>query len=121
MGDIDIAVAFNKGKVWFKVPPSVKITFTGKRPANVTAKDIVLNLLHQFGANTLLGYSVEFYGEAVDDLTLDERITIASMGTEMGVIVLLFTPSDAIMQYCEEQTGRKLEKPMANPDATYEQ
>ncbi len=121
MGDIDIAVAFNKGKVWFKVPPSVKITFKGKRPANVTAKDIVLNLLHQFGANTLLGYSVEFYGEAVDELTLDERITIASMGTEMGVIVLLFTPSDAIMQYCEEQTGRKLEKPMADPDATYEQ
>jgi homoaconitate hydratase family protein len=121
MGDIDIAVAFNKGKIWFKVPPSVKITFTGKRPANVTAKDIVLNLLHQFGANTLLGYSVEFYGEAVDDLTLDERITIASMGTEMGVIVLLFTPSDAIMQYCEKQTGRKLEKPMADPDATYEQ
>lgn len=121
MGDIDIAVAFNKGKVWFKVPPSVKITFTGKSPANVTAKDIVLNLLHQFGANTLLGYSVEFYGEAVDDLTLDERITIASMGTEMGVIVLLFTPSDAIMQYCEKQTGRKLEKPAADPDATYEQ
>ena len=120
MGDIDIAVAFNKGKVWFKVPPSVKITFTGKRPANVTAKDIVLNLLHQFGANTLLGYSVEFYGEAVDDLTLDERITIASMGTEMGVIVLLFTPSDAIMQYCEKQTGHKLEKPAADPDATYE-
>ncbi|MDP2722828.1 MAG: aconitase/3-isopropylmalate dehydratase large subunit family protein [Bacteroidales bacterium] len=121
MGDIDIAVAFNKGKVWFKVPPSVKITFTEKRPSNVTAKDIVLNLLHQFGANTLLGYSVEFYGEAVDELTLDERITIASMGTEMGVIVLLFTPSDAIMQYCEKQTGRKLEKPMADPDATYEQ
>ncbi|PKP33491.1 MAG: homoaconitate hydratase [Bacteroidetes bacterium HGW-Bacteroidetes-16] len=121
MGDIDIAVAFNKGKVWFKVPPSVKITFKGKRPANVTAKDIVLNLLHQFGANTLLGYSVEFHGESVDDLTLDERITIASMGTEMGVIVLLFTPSEAIMQYCEKQTGRKLEKPMADPDATYEQ
>ncbi|MFA5417541.1 MAG: aconitase/3-isopropylmalate dehydratase large subunit family protein [Bacteroidales bacterium] len=121
MGDIDIAVAFNKGKVWFKVPPSVKIIFTGKRPSNVTSKDIVLNLLHQFGANTLLGYSVEFYGEAVDELTLDERITIASMGTEMGVIVLLFTPSDAIMQYCEKQTGRKLEKPMADPDATYEQ
>ncbi len=120
MGDKDIAAAFNKGKVWFKVPPSVKITLTGKRPKQVTAKDIVLNLLHEFGANQLLGYSVEFYGEAVDALTLDERITIASMGTEMGVIILLFTPNDDIMRYCEEKTGKKLERPQADADATYE-
>ncbi len=120
MGDKDIAAAFNKGKVWFKVPASVKITLTGKRPENVTAKDIVLNLLHEFGANKMLGYSVEFYGDAVDALTMDERITIASMGTEMGVIILLFTPNDDIMRYCEEKTGKKLEKPQADADATYE-
>ncbi len=120
MGDKDIAAAFHKGKVWFKVPASVKITITGKRPGNVSAKDIVLNLLHQFGANQLLGYSVEFYGEAVDALTLDERITIASMGTEMGVIILLFTPNDEIMRFCEEKTGRKLIKPQADTGAFYE-
>ena len=120
MGDKDIAAAFHKGKVWFKVPASVKITITGKRPGNVSAKDIVLNLLHQFGANQLLGYSVEFYGEAVDALTLDERITIASMGTEMGVIILLFTPNDEIMRFCEEKTGRKLIKPQADAGAVYE-
>lgn len=121
MGDKDIAAAFHKGKVWFKVPPSVKITFTGTRPTQVTAKDIVLNLLNQFGANKLLGYSVEFYGEAVDVLSLDERITIASMGTEMGVIALLFTPSDEIMAYCTGKTGRAIEKPVADPDAKYDQ
>jgi len=121
MGDKDIAAAFHKGKVWFKVPPSVKITFTGTRPTQVTAKDIVLNLLNQFGANKLLGYSVEFYGEAVDALSLDERITIASMGTEMGVIALLFTPSDEIMAYCTGKTGRAIEKPVADPDAKYDQ
>lgn len=120
MGDKDIAAAFHKGKVWFKVPASVKITFTGKRPGNVSAKDIVLNLLNQFGANKLLGYSVEFYGEAIDALTLDERITIASMGTEMGVIILLFTPNDEIMRYCEEKTGRQLIKPEADANAVYE-
>jgi len=120
MGDRDIAVAFNKGKVWFKVPQSVKITLNGKVPENVAAKDIILNLLHQFGANSLLGYSVEFYGEVVDKLTLDQRITIASMGTEMGVIILLFPPNKAVMDYCEVQTGRKLEKVEADENAVYE-
>lgn len=121
MGDRDIAAVFAFGTTWFTVPPSVKITLTGERPANVSAKDIVLNLLHRFGANQLLGYAVELYGDAVDALTLDERITIASMGTEMGVIALLFTPNDEIMAYCEARAGRKLDPIAADPDAAYAQ
>ena len=121
MGDKDIASAFNRGKVWFKTPETVRVNLNGVKPDNVTAKDIVLNLLHEFGANKLLGYAVEFYGEAVDQLTLDQRITIASMGTEMGVIILLFPPNDAIMEYCESKTGRKLEKIAADEDAVFAQ
>lgn len=120
MGDRDIAAVFHKGKTWFKVPKSAKISFTGENPDNVEAKDFVLNLLNKFGANSLLGYSVEFYGEAIDKLTLDQRITIASMGTEMGVIILLFPPNDEVMQFCEERTGRQLEKIEADSDAKYE-
>jgi len=119
MGDKDITVTFYRGKVWFKVPPSVKINLVGQLPERVTAKDIILNLLHKFGANSLLGTSVEFYGEVVDKLTLDQRITIASMGTEMGVIILLFPPNKAIMDFCEKQTGRKLETVIADADAIY--
>ncbi len=120
MGDQDIAAAWANGKSWFKVPASVKLTLKGKRPANVSAKDIVLNLLNKFGANSLLGYSVELYGEEIEKLTLDERITISSMATEMGAIIVLIPPSDAIMSYCEERAGRKLEKVLADPDAVYE-
>ena len=119
MGDKDISAAFHKGKVWFKVPESVKITLDGIRPKNVSAKDIVLNLLSKFGANSLLSKSVEFYGNEVDKLTLDERITIASMGTEMGVIILLFPPNDIVMEFCEKSAGRKLEKIEADSDAIY--
>jgi 3-isopropylmalate/(R)-2-methylmalate dehydratase large subunit len=119
MGDQDIAAAWAAGKSWFKVPESVKITFNGKRPANVYAKDVVLNLLNKFGANTLLGCSVELYGEAVDNLTLDERITISSMATEMGAIIVLIPPSDEIMNYCEVKSGRKLDKIEADNGATY--
>lgn len=119
MGDQDMAAAWAHGKLWFKVPESVKITLKGKRPGNISAKDIVLNLLNRFGSSQLLGYAVEFYGEEVDKMTLDERITIASMATEMGAIIMLFPPSEEIMNYCEEHAGRKLERIQADPDAVY--
>jgi len=120
MGDRDIAVAWAKGSVWFKVPESVKLTLTGKRPENISAKDIVLNLLNEFGANSLLGYAIEIYGEEVEKLSLDERITIASMATEMGGIILLFPPNDEVMNFCEAATGKKLEKIKADENAVYE-
>ncbi len=119
MGDKDIAAAFANGTVWFKTPPSVKLNFTGERPENVTAKDMVLNLLEKFGANKLLGCSVEFYGKAIDELTLDERITIASMGTEMGAITLLFPPNQEILNYSETRSGKKIEPVFADEDAEY--
>ncbi|MCF8232533.1 MAG: 3-isopropylmalate dehydratase large subunit [Bacteroidales bacterium] len=121
MGDKDIAAAMAYGKVWFKVPKSVKLTFKGKRPENVTAKDIVLNLLNQFGANSLLGYSVEMYGEAIDQMPLDERITISSMGTEMGAIIVLFPPNEEIMEYCQTRTQKEIPSIKADEDATYDQ
>jgi 3-isopropylmalate dehydratase small subunit len=120
MGDQDIAAAWAKGSLWFKVPPSVKLLFKGKRPANVSAKDFTLNLLKIFGANKLLGYSVEFYGEEIDTMTLDERITIASMATEMGAIIFLFPPTREIYKSSEVITGRSIEPIEADKDAVYE-
>ena len=119
MGDQDIAAAWAHGKLWFKVPESVKIVINGKRPEGLSAKDIVLNLLERFGANDLLGYSVEIVGECIDKLTLDERITIASMGTEMGVITLLFTPNEEVINYCSEKAGRPVSLVAADVDAHY--
>jgi len=121
MGDQDIAAAWNKGKVWFKVPPSVKVILHGCRHPDLTAKDIVLNLLAVFGANRLLGYAIEIEGEAVDAMTLDERITIASMATEMGAIIILFSPSPSILSYCAARTGRRIEAVKADADAVYDQ
>jgi 3-isopropylmalate/(R)-2-methylmalate dehydratase large subunit len=119
MGDRDIAAAWARGSVWFKVPDSVKITLNGKRPPIVSAKDIVLNLLKKFGADGLLGYACELYGEEVENLTLDERITISSMATEMGAIVLLFPPSPAVLSYCQSRTLVPFEPVYADRDAAY--
>lgn len=120
MGDMDIAAAWNSGRVWFKVPASVKISLNGAIPEGVTAKDVVLNLLRIYGANTLLGYSIELYGDAVDRMTLDERITIASMGTEMGAIIILFPPTPEIVGYCRARARSSFEPVFADHDAEYE-
>jgi 3-isopropylmalate/(R)-2-methylmalate dehydratase large subunit len=120
MGDQDIAAAWAKGAVWFKVPQSVRIILTGKRPANLSAKDIVLNLLSVFGANKLLGYSVEIYGEETEKFTLAERITIASMGTEMGAIIILFPTSPMLLKELKSVTGKDYHPVTAGRDAVYE-
>ncbi len=119
MGDMDIAAAWHEGKVWFKVPHSVKIIFEGKIPEKVTSKDIVLNLLRIFGANQLLGFSIEIAGPSVEQLGLDDRITISSMATEMGAAIILFPPSSEITDYCSKHSGKDLIPVYADDNANY--
>lgn len=120
MGDKDIAAAWNKGKVWFKVPDSVKLNMVGELPGNVYAKDIVLNLLDKFGANSLLGYSVEIYGDCVDKMGIGDRVTISSMATEMGAIIMIFPPNEDVIKYCEERAPIGFSAVYADDSANYE-
>ncbi|MBN1144321.1 MAG: 3-isopropylmalate dehydratase large subunit [Bacteroidales bacterium] len=119
MGDRDIAAAWSRGSVWFRVPETVKITLTGERPENLSAKDIVLNLLKAFGADGLLGCAVELYGEEVEILTLDERITISSMATEMGAITIIIPPSSEVIAWCREHSYLPVNPVYADHDARY--
>jgi len=121
MGDKDIAVAWHKGATWFKVPPTVKIVLEGTLDPLLTAKDITLNLLDIFGASTLLGNAIEMDGEVVEKLSLDQRITIASMATEMGAIIILFRPNKEVIRYCESRTRKKVEPVLADEDAVYKE
>jgi len=120
MGDKDIAAAWSKGKVWFKVPPSVRLNLNGELPGNVYAKDVVLKLLNDFGANSLLAYSVEIYGDCIDAMSLADRITISSMATEMGAIIILFPPNSEVINYCASRTDIDFEAVYADKDALYE-
>jgi len=121
MGDKDIAVAWHKGATWFKVPPTVKLVLEGKLSPSLTAKDIALNLLDVFGASTLLGSAIEMDGEVVEKLSLDQRITIASMATEMGAIILLFRPNNEVLRYCESRMRKKVEPVLADEEASYKE
>jgi len=119
MGDQDIAAAWAYGKIWFKVPPTVKVILKGKPAPLATAKDITLAILRETGANGLLGCASEVYGDVVDELGLAARITIASMNTEMGGIVMLFPPNQEVIDYCNHANGKKVEPVFANPNAEY--
>ena len=120
MGDIDIAQAFAYGKIWFKVPPTIKIILKGKPSPSAMPKDVVLKLAKELGANGLLGYAAELYGDYVDSLSLDGRVTIASMATEMGSIILLFPTNEKIMDYYRKTFGVTIHPIRADPDAVYE-
>jgi 3-isopropylmalate/(R)-2-methylmalate dehydratase large subunit len=120
MGDVDIAHAWAHGKVWFKVPPSVKVVLKGTPSPHATPKDMVLAVLRKLGANTLLGYAAEFYGDAVDNLGLAGRVTMASMATEMAGIIAFFPPNEEVLEYCAKASGQKIEPVFADPDAEYE-
>jgi homoaconitate hydratase family protein/3-isopropylmalate dehydratase small subunit len=119
MGDQDITAAWASGKVWFKVPHSVKIVLDGLCSPEVSAKDVVLNLLREFGANSLLGKVIEIHGNRIDQFNLDQRITISSMATEMGAIALIFPPSEEVIEYCHKQSGTTIKPIFAEPDADY--
>ncbi len=120
MGDQDIAHAWAYGKVWFEVPATVKVELVGLPRPGTTAKDVGLALLRHFGANGLLGLSAEVYGEYAEKLSLDGRLTISSLGTEMGAIIIFFPPNQPILEYCRARTGREFTPILADPDATYE-
>ena len=120
MGDQDIAAAWSYGKVWFKVPETVRIELAGRPKRGAAPKDVGLALLKHFGANGLLGCAAEVYGDYAEGLDLAGRVTIASLATEMGAIVLLFPPNDAVMAHCRQATGRQdLAPVLADPKARY--
>lgn len=119
MGDQDIAHAFAFGTVWFKVPPTVRVRLEGQPSPAATPKDVTLALCKHFGANGLLGYAAELYGPYAEQLDLPGRITLASMCTEMGGIIVLFPPNQDVIAFCERATGRKVEPVYADADASY--
>jgi len=119
MGDQDIAYAFSRGKVWFKVPATVKIILKGQPSPLASPKDVVLYLLKELGANGLLGLASELYGDYVENLGLSGRITIASMNTEMGGICSFFPPSEQVIAYCQNASRRDFRPVFADENAEY--
>lgn len=119
MGDVDIAFIFRTGKTWFEIPETIKINLKGNISYPVTAKDVTLKIVGTLGQKGALGKAIEYYGDTVDNLKLFERLTLASMATEMGAIISFIPPSDYILKKMSNKTGKDIKGVFADENAKY--
>lgn len=121
VGSTDMAVGMATGKAWFKVPEAIKFVLKGKFNKWVSGKDLILHIIGMIGVDGALYKSMEFTGEAVASLTIDDRFTIANMAIEAGAKNGIF-PVDAVTEeYMKGRTDRELKKFEADEDANYSQ
>jgi 3-isopropylmalate/(R)-2-methylmalate dehydratase large subunit len=122
MGSTDVAVIFRLGRSWFRVPESIKVAVAGKMPTGVYAKDLILHLIGQIGADGATYKSLEFGGDTVSAMSISQRLTIANMAVEAGAKVGLFPADETTREYLSEQgRGGDFQPLYPDNDATYEQ
>jgi 3-isopropylmalate/(R)-2-methylmalate dehydratase large subunit len=119
MGSTDIAVAMATGRVWLKVPGTVRIAFHGRLPQWVGGKDLILYTIGQIGVDGARYQAIEFCGPAVDALSMDGRLTMANMAIEAGAKAGLFTPDGKTLAYIEPRARRPLTALAPDAGATY--
>ena len=90
----DAAALWATGQTWWQLPPMAKVTLTGKLPDGATGKDIIITLCGLFNEDQLLNHAVEFTGDGIPALSVEERMTISNMTTEWGTLVGMFPFED---------------------------
>lgn len=120
MGSTDIAVALATGEVWLRVPPTIKLVYHGKRPQWISAKDMILYTIGKIGVDGARSLALEFTGEAIADLSMEGRLTMANMAIEAGAVAGLFGVDDKTLSYLEGRAKWPYEVMAADRDAHYE-
>jgi 3-isopropylmalate/(R)-2-methylmalate dehydratase large subunit len=121
VGSTDAAVSITLGKIWLRVPETIRVIVEGKLPTGVYGKDIILHLIGKIGAAGATYKALEFMGDTTEKLEMSGRMTIANMAVEAGAKVGLF-PSDEITREWLDRMGRSQDfrKISPDPDAVYE-
>ena len=122
MGSSDTAIAFGLGKTWLQVPKSIKVVVSGNFPEGVGAKDLILHLIGQIGADGATYQALEFGGDTVDKMSMAQRFTIANMAVEAGAKAGLFAADKTTQHYLTAQGRGNHYQPISpDTDALYEQ
>ncbi|MCL0107840.1 3-isopropylmalate dehydratase large subunit [Peptococcaceae bacterium] len=119
VGSTDLAAAMISGKLWFKVPETIKIICSGRLPKGVYSKDLILYLIGDMTADGATYKSVEFVGEAISDLSIDARMTITNMAIEMGAKAGIMEADDKVFEWLKKYTSCTWNPVSADKDAKY--
>ena len=121
VGSTDMAAGMATGKAWFKVPAAIRFVLTGKPAKWVSGKDVILHIIGMIGVDGALYRSMEFTGDGIANLSMDDRFTIANMAIEAGGKNGIFPVDELAKAYMKEHSTREYTVYEADADAEYEQ
>lgn len=119
IGSTDMAAGMFSGTSWFKIPSAIKVNLSGKFPKNVGGKDLILTLIGMIGVDGARYQSLEFCGDAVSGISIDDRFTICNMAIEAGAKNGIFPVDDKTIEYISGRVKRPYTIVSADPDAEY--
>ena len=119
VGSTDLGAAIATGEAWFKVPEVIKVELTGKKPANINGKDVILTIIGQIGVDGALYKSLEFAGDGVKELTMTDRLTISNMAIEAGGKAGIFPFDEVTKAYVDGRVTKPYEPVAPDADAKY--
>ena len=120
-GSTDMAAAMATGQMWLKVPPAIKFNLKGKLNKWVSGKDIILHIIGKIGVDGALYKSMEFTGEGIKELSMDDRFTIANMAVEAGGKNGIFPVDEKTLKYMKEHSVKDYIVYEADEDAVYDE
>ncbi len=120
VGSTDMGAGMATGKAWFKVPGAIRVVLTGHKKPFIGGKDVILHLIGLIGVDGALYQSLEFTGDGIADLSMDDRFTIANMAIECGAKNGIFPVDEKTIEYLNEHAKRPFTAYEADPDAVYD-
>lgn len=121
IGATEMACVWATGKLWLRVPETIRIVVSGAFRPFVSAKDLVLHVIGVLRADGADYRAVEFVGPTISDMTVASRMVLSNLSMEMGAKVAFVPPDDKTIRYVRERTDKPFEPVDADPDATYMQ
>ena len=121
VGSTDMAAGMATGKAWFKVPGAIKFNLVGKPSKYISGKDVILHIIGMIGVDGALYKSMEFVGEGIKNLSMDDRFTLANMAIEAGGKNGIFPVDEKAIAYMEEHSTKKYTVYEADEDAVYDE